>query len=333
MAYTAQQHKLMRHLGLRPWVRREVGQEAQAQILTANGAVGLAVGSVTGSSQAKPSLANAERHKMQLRQSLGQATSPNRSPAQQALAKATSPAQKPAVVGQSNRSTSPQPSSLQSTSVENQQEQDQQPSKTKIAPQSSPLRRESKINAATLGRAAEPVASADVGDNSQATNIPSPLSLMYAQVLPGVWLVAECDEWDRGGQVLFQRLLKACSDLVMRQGYQMTAAPEIEWFHWPLRLPAPIKNDEHNLRQALRGWVNGRRRPGALWISLGRRFVEMLLPSKLDKGLRHQGRSGMDVIWFEGLPAMQIEPEHKAILWQFLQQALPSAVAAAEKSP
>ncbi len=321
MSYTVQQHKLMQHLGLRPWIRREIGQEAQAQILRAAGVAA----PITGGIQTKPSpRVDAEQRKQQLRQSLGQSSAPKQSPVREAA----TPALK--TVAHHGQQSSERLASSNATLKDT----------VKAAAPAAP-KRQSPLRKAVAPKAEVPTvrASADVGIETRGAqpvssgNTPSPLSLMYAQVLPGVWLVAECDEWDRGGQALFHRLLKACADLVVRQGYQQAVSTEIEWFHWPLRLPAPIKNDEHNLRQALRGWVNGRRRPGALWISLGRRFVEMLLPSALGKGVRHQGRSGMDVVWFEGLPAMQIESEHKAMLWQFLQQALPPAITALKNSP
>lgn len=260
----------MQHLGLRPWVRREIGQEAQATVLNQAANAGM-------------------RGVLRPSQQSGLSVQPKASGGQTARLK------RPATSVERPR----QPVEAKRPSVA---------ARSPNAVTRSPVHSEHSVKVAQVGE------------------MPSPLSLIYAQVLPGFWLVAECDEWDRGSQAVFNRLLVACRGLAAQQGYQQPQVPQIEWFHWPLRLSAPIQNDEHSMRQALRGWVNGRRRPGAVWVSLGRRFVELLLPTQLAPGVRHQGRSGMDVVWFEGLPAMQIEPEHKAALWQFLQEAVPTFV-------
>lgn len=291
MTYTAQQQKLMRHLGLRPWISREIGQEARAQVLHTNALkaqwTGFTPRTCAGS-----------------RAAVGAAVLEGI--AHEGGRKGIATKAAVASGGSATRKGSG------FTGVE---------------------RRGAGCSVVGPGDSKPDASKPDVSKidvsrqhDEAASGQPSPLSLIYAQVLPQFWLVAECDEWDRGSQVVFQRLLKACIDLAVKQGAVAPSASQVEWFHWPLRLPVPIANDEHSLRQALRGWVNGRRQSGALWVSLGRRFVELLMPTSLPKGERHQGRSGMDVIWFEGLPAMQIEPEHKSALWQFIQSAVPGIV-------
>ncbi|MEJ2680110.1 MAG: hypothetical protein P8144_01150 [Gammaproteobacteria bacterium] len=152
----------------------------------------------------------------------------------------------------------------------------------------------------------------------------APFSLLYTELVPGVWLLAECDEWDQGSQAMFSQLVMASRKLTSAAVESETAAPApaLEWFHWPMRLPAVLDNHEENARHALRGWVKGRQKKGALWISLGRRFVVLMVPEPLPRGVRYTGRRGMDVIWFDSLPAMQMNPNAKRALWRFIQTVL-----------
>jgi len=148
---------------------------------------------------------------------------------------------------------------------------------------------------------------------------PAPLSLIYAQVNPKCWLVAECDEWDRESQQIFQKLFKACLGLL-----DSSNVPEssLQWFNWPLKVAMPLENTDRNLKQAIRGWVHGRGEADTQWISLGRRFFDILVDDAIPSGQVYKGQSAMSIIWFDSLTAMQVEPALKARLWQYLRSHL-----------